>query len=110
MRRIRIYRHPQSAKCANYARIHRFFDWFGQVHVSTATPATGPLGRGAMVVEEVDSGRIMGGADALECICQVIPAYLPLLPLLKIPALRAWAGRGMSGGTGSTRGLPRPRP
>jgi hypothetical protein len=59
-----------------------------------------------MVVEEVDSGRILGGADALECICQVIPAYLPLLPLLKIPALRARADRGMSGGIGGACKLP----
>jgi hypothetical protein len=97
MKRIRIYRNPHCAKCARYARTHKFFDWFDRVEVSTATPATGPLGLGEVVVRELRSGRVLGGADALELIFREIPIYAPLRPLLKIPVLRAKADRQMSG-------------
>jgi hypothetical protein len=97
MERIRIYRNPDCPKCARYARMHQRLDWFGRVSVSTATPATGALGLGEVVVEELDSGRMLRGADALERIFREIPLYLPLLPLLKIPALRGRADREMSG-------------
>jgi hypothetical protein len=88
MRRIRIYHNPDCARCARHARAHKFFDWFDRVDVSTATPATGPLGLGEVVVRELATGRVLGGSDALELICCQIPLYAPMRLLLKIPALR----------------------
>jgi hypothetical protein len=97
MHRIRIYHDPHCSRCARRARAHKFFDWFGRVEVSTGTPATGSLRPGEVVVRELRTGRVLGGADALELICREIPLYTPLRPLLKIPALRAKADREMSG-------------
>jgi hypothetical protein len=97
MRRIRIYRNPTCTTCARYARVHKFFDWLDRIEVSTAMPATGPLRIGEVVVRELSTGRVLGGADALELILRAIPVYAPFLPLLRIPALRAKADREMSG-------------
>jgi len=93
MKRIRIYRNPDCPKCARHARTHKFFDWFNRVEISTATPATGPLGLGEVVVRELRTGRVLGGTDALELICGQIPVYAPMRILLRIPALRARVGR-----------------
>lgn len=105
MRHIRIYRNPDCAKCARYARMHERLDWFGRVENSTATPPTGPLGLGEVVVQELATGRIARGAEALALICRQIPAYAPLRLLLKVPAVRAAADREMSG-CGGACGVP----
>ncbi|HEY1772910.1 MAG TPA: hypothetical protein VGH91_06940 [Gammaproteobacteria bacterium] len=93
MRRIRIYHDPDCARCARHARAHRFFDWFDRLDVSTATPATGPLRPGEVMVRELATGRVLAGTDALELICSQIPVYAPMRLLLKIPALRARVDR-----------------
>ncbi|MFI4968171.1 MAG: hypothetical protein ACHQAU_05530 [Gammaproteobacteria bacterium] len=97
MKRIRIYRNPDCAKCARYARMHERLDWLRRIENSTATPRTGPLAMGEVVVEELATGHITRGADALERICREIPAYAPMLLLLKLPAVRRAADREMAG-------------
>lgn len=100
MRQIRIYRHPDCPKCARYARMHQRLDWRRRVEVSTATPKTGPLRLGEVVVEKLGDGRILQGADAFEEICRSIPAYAPFRLLLRLPAVRAFAEREMTGCNG----------
>ena len=101
MQRIRIYRNPDCAKCARYAAAHRFFDWMGRVDVSTKPPKTGALRMGEVVVEKLNSGTILRGAEAFAEICRQIPAYAPFRPLLRLRAFRAFVDRDMSGCGGS---------
>jgi hypothetical protein len=105
MRRIRIYRHPDCPKCARYARVHQSLDWLHRVDVSTDTPKTGPLRLGEVVVEKLDDGRVLRGADGLREICRQIPAYAPFSLLLRLPAVRAFAEREMTGCGGEMCGL-----
>lgn len=107
MNTIRIYRNPACAKCARYARVHRFFDWRRRVEISTAVPPTGPLAMGEVVVQDIRSGRILRGAEALARICREIPAYAPLRLLLRFPAVRRAADRELAGCGGASCGLPR---
>jgi hypothetical protein len=105
MRKIRIYRHPDCPKCARYARIHRSLDWLQRVDISTKTPRTGPLRLGEVVVENLEDGRLLKGADAFREICRQIPAYAPFLFLLRLPAVRAFAEREMTGCNGDACAL-----
>jgi len=109
MRYIRIYRNPDCAKCARYARLHERLDWLRRVEISTATPMTGPLAMGEVVVEELATGRILRGAEGFELICRNIPAYAPLRLLLKLPALRRAVDREMAGCGGGSCELPQKR-
>lgn len=97
MRQIRIYRHPDCPKCARYARIHQRLDWWHRVEVVTVAPKTGPLRLGEVVVEKLEDGRILRGAAAFEEICRQIPAYAPFRLLLRLPPVRAFAEREMTG-------------
>ena len=107
MRRIRIYRNPDCAKCARYARLHQRLDWFKRVEVSTDTPVgRQPLSMGEVVVQELASGQLFHGAVALAAICRQILAYAPIRLLLKIPALRRAADREMAGCNAGSCELP----
>lgn len=97
MKRIRIYRNPDCAKCGRFARAHLFFDWLGRAEVSTVVPASGPLAMGEVVVEELPTGRVLRGAEALRAISREIPLYAPLRLLLKLPAVRRAVDREMAG-------------
>jgi hypothetical protein len=101
MKRIRIYRNPDCARCARYARLHARLDWFGRVENSTAVPPTGPLAMGEVVVQEIASGRIAQGVEAARRIAAAIPAYAPFRLLLKIPAVARAADNEMRGCNGS---------
>jgi hypothetical protein len=109
MTRIRIYRHPDCPKCARYARAHEALDWLHHVEVSTKTPRSGALRLGEVVVEKLDDGRVLRGADAFREICRQIPAYAPFLLLLRLPAVHAFAEREMTGGNGAACELPAQR-
>lgn len=50
MKRIRVYRNPDCAKCARFAAAHRFLDWLDRVDASTEASKTGPLRLGKVVV------------------------------------------------------------
>jgi hypothetical protein len=97
MKRIRVYRNPDCAKCARFAKVAQFLDWFDRVDLSTETPKIGPLRLGEVVVEELESGRIFGGARGMELIWQNIPAYAPFRLLLWLPAFRRYVEREVSG-------------
>ncbi len=109
MNRIRIYRNPACAKCARYAQMHERLDWFGRIENSTATPSTGPLVMGEVVVEQLGTGRIFRGAEAFGLICRQIPAYAPFRLLLKLPPLRRWVDKEMGGCNDGSCELPSKR-
>src|SRR5437870_4620358 len=64
MKRIRVYRNPNCARCAKFAKVARFFDWLGRLDHFTEAPKTGPLRIGEVVVEDLSKGQIFRGADA----------------------------------------------
>lgn len=97
MKRILIYRHPHCERCARIARLHHAVDWFDRIADTTATPATGPLRMGEIVVEDLATHRILRGAEALNLVYRQVIAYWPFLPLLWIPPTRAWLDRQIRG-------------
>lgn len=97
MKRIRVYHHTHCAKCARFARAGHFFVWLDRMDVSTATPTTGSLRLGEVVVEDLSSGRIKKGAEGIELIFRNIPAYAPFRPLLRVPSLRRYVEKEVSG-------------
>jgi hypothetical protein len=111
MKRIIIYRHPECERCAKFARVHHLLDWLHRAEPSAATPPTGPLRMGEVVVEEIATGRVFAGAEALAKIFRQIPLYWPLQPLLRIPAVRRRVDRELSGcADGSCEVRPPARP
>ena len=86
--RLRIYRHPECERCARYARTHLRLDWRHLLEESTAAPPSGPLRMGEVVVQELATGAMFRGADAMERIARAVPLYAPLRLLLKLPAVR----------------------
>lgn len=108
MKTVRVYRHPDCAKCARYARWHERLDWLGRVETSTRTPSgRPPLRLGEVVVEDLRDGRVLDGADGLALLLRHVPAYWPLRLLLALPPLRRTADDEMRGACAGSCGLPR---
>jgi hypothetical protein len=101
MKRIRVYRNAHCAKCAQFARAGLFFDWLDRLEASTETPKTGPLRLGEVIVEDLSSGRILKGAEGIDLIFRHIPAYVPFRPLLRVPSLRRYVEKEVSGCEGN---------
>lgn len=97
MKTIRVYRNPDCAKCARFAKAGLFFDWLKRLDASTDTPKTGPLRLGEVVVEDLSNGRMLRGAEGIELIFRNIPVYIPFLLLLKVPPLRRYVEKEVSG-------------
>ena len=59
------------------------------------------MAKGEIVVQDLRTGHIFGGVEAVRLIFRHVPLYIPLLLLLKIPAVArvADAARGMRSGT-----------
>ena len=107
MKTVRVYRNPDCAKCARYARWHECLDWLGRVEASTRTPpGHPPLRLGEVVVEDLRDGRVLDGADGLALLLWQVPAYWPLRLLLALPPLRRAAEREMRGACAGSCGLP----
>lgn len=101
MKRIRVYRNAHCAKCARFAKAGLFFDWLDRLDASTETPATGPLRLGEVVVEDLSSGRILKGAEGIDLIFRNIPVYASFRLLLKVPPLRRYVEKEVSGCEGN---------
>lgn len=88
MRRITLYHHRDCAKCRRIAGVHRRFDWLGRVAISTEDPPGGPpLVMGEIAVEDMATGEVFRGAEAVRRLFRQIPAYWVLLPVLRVPAV-----------------------
>ena len=98
MKRILVYRHPHCERCARFARLHHAVDWFNRIADTTATPPTGPLRMGEIVVENLATHEFLRGAEAVALVYRQAIAYWPLLLLLMIPALRRRVDRDVRGG------------
>lgn len=57
----------------------------------------GPLRRGEVVVRDLRNGETLRGAAGFALLCRQIPAYWPLLPFLRVPALRRRVDREFNG-------------
>jgi len=79
------------------ARRYLLLDWLHRVVVSTATPPGGPLAVGETAVQDLDTGKLVRGAAAFDCLCKHIPLYLPLRLFLRIPAVWRKADKAMVG-------------
>ena len=98
MKHIIIYRHPGCARCARIARMHERLDWLGRIAVTTAAPAGhAPVKKGEIIVQDLATGTYLEGLDAVRKIFRQVPLYLPLLPLLRIPALARRADADIRG-------------
>jgi hypothetical protein len=97
MAAIRLYHHPECARCHRIARVHRKLHWFHRVEISTATPPPGPLRLGEIAVEDLATGETTKGAAAFAQVCRHIPAYAPGLLLLRLPLFRSRVERSLSG-------------
>jgi hypothetical protein len=97
MTRVKLYHHPDCARCERFARVHRRLNWLGWLEVSTATPPTGPLPLGAIAAEDVRTGQTVLGVRAARWAFAAIPAYWPLLPLLYVPFVARRVDRAARG-------------
>ena len=97
MKKIRVYRHADCAKCARFASVSLFFDWLDRIEASTDTPRTGPLRLGEVVVEDLSTGRFLTGAPGIDLIYRNIPVYVPFRLLLRVPPLRRSIEKEVSG-------------
>ncbi|PTY03858.1 hypothetical protein DB347_21795 [Opitutaceae bacterium EW11] len=77
--------------------MHHAVDWFNRIADTTATPPTGPLRMGEIVVEDLRTHRTLQGAEALALVYRQAIAYWPLIPLLWVPAIRARLDREVRG-------------
>lgn len=102
MKKIRVYRHANCAKCARFAKVGLFFDWLDRMEVSTETSTTGPLRLGEVVMEDLSSGRIKKGAEGIALIFRNIPAYTPFLLRLRVPSVRHYVEKEVSGCEGDS--------
>lgn len=102
MKTVRVYRHPDCPKCARYAAWHERLDWLDRVETSTATPSSGALSMGEVVVEDLRDGAILYGAEGFARLARQVPLYWPLLALLHIPAIRSRVDRELRGACDAT--------
>jgi hypothetical protein len=97
MKMVRVYRNPHCPRCARYAAWHERLDWLDRVETSTATPRTGALSMGEVVVEDLRDQTISRGAEGFALLARQVPLYWPLLPLLHVPAIRRRVDREFAG-------------
>jgi hypothetical protein len=108
MKAIRVYRNPNCQRCAKFARLGHALDWRDRLETSTATPKTGLLRPGEIVVEELATGSFQRGAAALDLIARQIPLYAPIRFLLLFSFFRRYIERELSGCDSASCGIPAP--
>jgi hypothetical protein len=97
MKRIRLYRNADCAKCARLARIHHRLDWFNRFEDTTEVPPTGPLKIGEIAVQDLRSGETLKGVECFKLLSKHIPAYWPNLLLLYLPPFHRYVEREVGG-------------
>ena len=91
-------------------RVHHFFDWLGRVETSTARSRPGRCAwvrsSSSITGRARRSGAWMPSAGS----ARQIPAYYPLLPLLRVPPIARKIDRETRGCEDGTCGIPEPQP
>ena len=108
MKAIRLFYNKDCDKCRRISSIHRKFDWFNRIDVSTDVPRTGPLRLGEIAVEEIATGRVFKGVEAVRQICEQVPLYRPLKLLLALPFVAQRVDRELQGCEGGSCTAPAP--
>lgn len=106
MKRVTVFHNKDCARCRRIARFHRFFDWLDRVETSTDTPATGPLRLGEIAVLDHKTGETIQGIEAVRKVFRNIPAYIPLLPFLRFPAIARRIDREVRGCSDGSCAMP----
>ncbi len=108
---IRLYRHPDCARCAALSRMHERMDWLGRFESSTEPVPDGPpLKIGEIAVQDLRTGVTLRGIACIRLLCRQIPAYLPLLPLTHLAPIRRRIEHDIGGCTDGACDLPPARP
>ncbi len=97
MKKIRLYRNPECAKCARYSRTHHRLDWLNRFEDTTDVPSTGPLKMGEIAVQDLKTGETLRGVECLKLLCRNIPAYWLFIPFLHLPPVRRAVEREIGG-------------
>ena len=97
MKRIALFHNRQCDKCRRIARTHKFFDWLNRIEVRTEEPRTGPLQLGEIAVEDLRTGEITKGVQAVRSIARQIPLYLPLRALSYMPPVAKYLDKQARG-------------
>ena len=92
---IRVYRHPDCTSSMRLAKRRRQLDWLDRIEDVAAEPPTGPLRLGEIAVQDLSTGAIVRGADAVALLCRHLPVYWWFLPLLHVPARQLSLGQRM---------------
>jgi hypothetical protein len=106
VKRIVVYHNHDCAKCRRIARVHRLFDWLNRVETSTDESKTGPLLPGEIAVEDLRTGAIVKGLDAVRLVGRNVPAYALFLPFLRIPSIARKIDREVRGCSDGSCAVP----
>ncbi len=106
MKAIVIFHNPRCGRCRRIARTHEAFDWLDRIEVSTEEPRTGALALGEIAVEDLRSGHISKGVEAVRLIARQIPIYFPLRVLSHLPAIARYIDRQTRGCADGSCELP----
>ena len=88
MKTVRLYRNPDCPRCARYAARHHRLDWLDRFEDSVDPPATGPVRKGRIAIQDLRTGRYFHDADGFDFLFSQIPVYWPLRALTWLPGVR----------------------
>ena len=107
MKTIRIHRHRDCERCAKMAATHHRLDWLDRVDDTTdPPPGRWPVQKGEIAVQDLRTGDVLEGVDAVRAIARQVPLYWPALALLRIPPVARWADLDARGCDGNECAMP----
>ena len=109
MKRIAIFHNRQCDRCRRIARTHKLFDWRNFIEIRTEVPKTGALQLGEIAVEDLRTGEITKGVEAVRSIARQVPLYFPLRVLSYLPPVARYLdkqARGCNDGSCEIPGRP----
>lgn len=90
MKTLCLYRNPNCARCAGYARMHHRFDWLNRFSDSTDVSPVGAMRIGEIAVQDLRTSITLKGIACFRLLCKHIPAYWLMLPFTYMPPIRKW--------------------
>lgn len=77
--------------------MYTYLDWRRRLEFSTATPKSGALKQGEVVVEEIATGKMLTGFAAYAAIARAVPVCAPVRILFPLRAFRNLMDRQFAG-------------